>query len=177
MQSLTKENFWDELMAQYPTAVGLFCDWIDQYKKEVNWNILFNSNSDYQDMNGKNAAAPKFHDLPIDMQTGIVQRFFLEHFPVLLDTSEKQVETIKWFFVKLEAEKGSPANPKHQIKRHTDSPDAGHPDCICDLCGKPITWEDAPALRIFFEGNTESRFHTQCGIPVLGNMDKYEFTP
>lgn len=80
IQNLSKENFWDELHAKYPDGVDLFCKWIDEYKKEVNWNLLFNSDSEYQNTKGKNALAPKFHDLPYEMQIGIIDRFQTEIF-------------------------------------------------------------------------------------------------
>ena len=38
---LTKENFWNEMIQKYPKAMKIFCDWIDEYKKEVKWNDLF----------------------------------------------------------------------------------------------------------------------------------------
>lgn len=78
MNSLTKENFWNELHEKYPKSVQQFCDWIDKYKKKVDWNKLFNSDSDWQDANGKNAPAPKFHDLPIAMQIGILLQYMSE---------------------------------------------------------------------------------------------------
>jgi hypothetical protein len=70
-ETLTKPNFWDELYAKYPKGTQIFCKWIDAYKKEVGWNQLFNSDSEYQNAAGKNAPAPKFHDLPHAMQMGI----------------------------------------------------------------------------------------------------------
>ena len=78
MDNLTKENFFNALREKHPQAVEFFCRWIDEYKKSVNWNKLFNSDSDYQDANGKNAPAPKFHELPFEMQNGIIARFELE---------------------------------------------------------------------------------------------------
>lgn len=88
MENLSKENFWDELMKEYPEAVDHFCKWIDEYKKEVNWNKLFNDS--YLQTNIKWAtngeicsidfSAPKFHDLPFDMQNGIIARYELELF-------------------------------------------------------------------------------------------------
>jgi len=78
MENLNKENFWNDLHSKYPTAVNHFCEWIDKYKAEVGWNKLFNSDSNWQDANGKNAPAPKFHDLPFDMQNGIIAKFELE---------------------------------------------------------------------------------------------------
>ncbi len=65
MENLNKENFWNALMAKYPKAVEHFCNWIDEYKNEVKWNDIF----------GKNV---KFHDLPFEMQNGIIARYELE---------------------------------------------------------------------------------------------------
>lgn len=62
MLSLTKENFWNGLMERYPEGTKHFCEWIDKYKEEVGWNKLFGEGI-------------KFHDLPIDMQYGIIARF------------------------------------------------------------------------------------------------------
>lgn len=74
MKGLTKENFWNDLMAKYPSAVKKFCDWIDEYKKEVGWDSLFGNH-----LISKTEAI-KFHDLPYDMQNGILARFDLECF-------------------------------------------------------------------------------------------------
>lgn len=78
MDSLTKENFWNDLMAKYPEEMKEFCGWIDDYKIRVNWLPLFNVDSDYQNYLGKNAPAPKYHDLPIAMQIGIFMQFASE---------------------------------------------------------------------------------------------------
>lgn len=81
--TLTKENFWNGMMGQYPLATKMFCDWIDEYKKAVNWDFLFNGGVEkahYSEIQchwssaGK-TASPKFHDLPYDMQVGIWIRF------------------------------------------------------------------------------------------------------
>jgi len=72
MQNLNKENFWNDLKKKYPDAVDHFCKWIDEYKKEVDWNNLFGNN-----MSQLNPQI-KFHDLPIDMQNGIIARYDLE---------------------------------------------------------------------------------------------------
>lgn len=73
MQNLNKENFWNDLLEKYPEAVELFCKWIDRYKAEVGWDELFNqtglSNEDKQ---------VKFHDIPFEMQNGILARFDIE---------------------------------------------------------------------------------------------------
>lgn len=77
-ENLNKENFWNEAYAKYPDGVQVFCDWIDRYKKENHWRDLFNGgflvnpkgNSDIF------TEAPKFHDIPLAMQAGILQEFF-----------------------------------------------------------------------------------------------------
>lgn len=83
--NLTKENFWNELYAQYPEAVQQFCDWIDQYKTENNWVQLFNSGAVMAksshgvfEPSHYTTSAPKFHDLPLAMQTGIWIQFVQE---------------------------------------------------------------------------------------------------
>jgi hypothetical protein len=67
MKRLTKDNFWNEVRDMYPEAVNHFCKWIDRYKEEVGWRDLF-------------AEGIKFHDIPFDMQNGIIARFDLECF-------------------------------------------------------------------------------------------------
>lgn len=57
-ESLTKENFWNEIIQQYPNASKLFLEWINEYKKESDWNRILGSKV-------------KFHDLPYAMQVGI----------------------------------------------------------------------------------------------------------
>lgn len=78
MDKLTKENFWNELHQKYTGEMEQFCEWIDEYKKQVDWNILFNSQSDYQNADGKNAKAPKYHELPVAMQIGIFLQYVAE---------------------------------------------------------------------------------------------------
>lgn len=101
MSNLNKENFWNELYAKFPRGTQIFCDWIDEYKKAEDWNKLFNSDSEYQNAKGKNAPAPKFHDLPYAMQLGIWIEFvksrtendwdmeiFSDDFDLAIDISE-----------------------------------------------------------------------------------------
>jgi hypothetical protein len=76
--NLTKENFWDRMMATYPNATAAFCQWVDEYKEATEWKKLFNDSGHIylKDSLGNStnsfiAAAPKFHDLPHAMQLGI----------------------------------------------------------------------------------------------------------
>jgi hypothetical protein len=64
---LTKENFWDAAEKRYPQALEHFKKWIDKYKEEIGWRDLF--------VDGR-----KFHDLPFDLQNGIIARYDLECF-------------------------------------------------------------------------------------------------
>jgi len=91
MQTLTKENFWNEVESKYPEAFAVFSKWIDSYKVEVDWNKLFNVDSDYQNAAGKNAPTPKFHELPFEFQNGIIARFDIECFNDLLTGRGKEV--------------------------------------------------------------------------------------
>jgi hypothetical protein len=68
IQSLTKENFFDELHDMFPDAVEHFFTWLNEYKKEVGWDLLFQN------------AFFEFQDLPFDMQNGIIARYELELF-------------------------------------------------------------------------------------------------
>lgn len=72
MPTLTKEEFWDPLKDKFPDAFDFFAKWIDDYKEESNWKALFNETPE--------RPAPKFHDLPFEMQNGIIARFELELF-------------------------------------------------------------------------------------------------
>ncbi len=74
MQGLTKENFFNAISDKYPFAHIVFLEWIDEQKEELHWNEIFNSNSDYQDNLGKNAPAPKFHNLPFELQFGLLSK-------------------------------------------------------------------------------------------------------
>lgn len=73
-QNLNLENFWNEMEKNYPDAFKHFSQWIDIYKKEVEWKKLFNEDTisdDYRE-------APKFHELPLEMQIGILFRYEYE---------------------------------------------------------------------------------------------------
>lgn len=78
--SLTKENFWNKLYEDYPEEMKKFCDWIDEYKKRVNWNFLFQDIEIREDHTWKlvHSQKRKFHDLPIAMQTGIFYQYLCD---------------------------------------------------------------------------------------------------
>jgi hypothetical protein len=85
MENLTKENFFNEIEARYPKAIKAFSEWIDEYKNSVIWEVLFNHNphfyqtKQHAEINASsNWQAPKFHDLPYELQVGIIMRFISE---------------------------------------------------------------------------------------------------
>lgn len=74
LENLTKENFWNDLQERYPEKMKEFCDWIDEYKKENNWNSLFKPLPGYTG-GAVGFKYPKYHDLPFAMQVGIFIQF------------------------------------------------------------------------------------------------------
>ena len=101
LPSLTKENFFDELKANYPTAWLAFDLWIDEYKKAVDWDSLFNDESlisvetqiskdSRRDVFGY-SKAPKFHEIPFEMQIGILLKFVTENIPLLGKQFEAEI--------------------------------------------------------------------------------------
>lgn len=84
IEPLTKENFWDQLELLNPLEMAEFKKWINQYKTDHNWDIIFNGGlliRDYSVTSGPNtynSEAPKFHDLPFAFQVGIFQQFVME---------------------------------------------------------------------------------------------------
>lgn len=85
MDSLTKENTWNALEAKYPKAFAHFSEWMDNYKKEVNWDKLFNNLVDPEMLKDLKPyakdgdVATKFHDLPFELQIGVLLRYMAEH--------------------------------------------------------------------------------------------------
>jgi hypothetical protein len=83
MDKLTKENFWDFLMVRYPIQVRYFYEWLDEYKKRVDWKDIFNG-IDEEDLKGedpyehKPVLATDYYNLPIAMQFGIFMQFAAE---------------------------------------------------------------------------------------------------
>jgi hypothetical protein len=81
MESLTKENFWDEMEQKYPKAMKHFKEWVDRYKIENNWDYLFNANYNKEPWSNyiggpETTEAPKYHELPIAMQFGIFLEWY-----------------------------------------------------------------------------------------------------
>lgn len=75
MENLNKENFFNDLQQRFPKAMEHFCKWIDKYKEENSWDELFNDGKAWA---GGVTIAPKFHDLPYDMQVGVILRYVSE---------------------------------------------------------------------------------------------------
>ncbi len=71
-ENLNKENFWNKIEQEYPDALAHFNQWFKQYQAEINWNNLFRT---YRD---PRILGIQFHDLPFEMQNGILARYELE---------------------------------------------------------------------------------------------------
>lgn len=65
MENLNKQNFWDEKMKSCPAIMKHFCKFVDEYKQKNDWKKMFNKKI-------------KFHDIPVEMQTGIVIAFIMK---------------------------------------------------------------------------------------------------
>lgn len=86
INNLNHNNFFTkEWKDKFPLSSKHFCDFIDAYKKEVHWNKLFNGNVSFESYGGSETftyktEAPKFHDIPFEMQYGIIFRWASQHF-------------------------------------------------------------------------------------------------
>lgn len=87
--NLNKENFWNAMMMQFPSAMNLFCNWIDEYKKQVGWDNFFKD-------------GVKFHDIPFQMQGGIIAKFLTEMHKQPDETAESFKPILLNFFKELE---------------------------------------------------------------------------
>ncbi len=115
MENLTKENFFDELYERYPLGMKVFCDWVDEYKKRVDWDRVFNGglttcvrayDGNGYDPNGE-THAPKFHHLPLAIQIGIWIEFLTEthRLPYRIDLVNTDWRAnIKAWIIKLQLE-------------------------------------------------------------------------
>ena len=86
-ETLTKENFWNEIYLKYPNATKIFCGWIDEYKISVGWESLFNAGISL----GANEAiskSKKYHELPYAIQQGIWIQFAQEILPTYFEQPE-----------------------------------------------------------------------------------------
>lgn len=104
IDSLTKEEFWNDLMEKYPAEMKEFCAWVDEYKKRVDWDDLF-----YNHLAGARRNSYwmniKYHHIPVAMQIGIFLQYVSESnkhdFPFLVKDSkswELLIEDISWWF-------------------------------------------------------------------------------
>jgi len=74
-ENLNKKNFWNIAMEMCPLSVTAFLQWIDGYKRES--YVPLNTEGATSKW-GAVANGYKFHDLPMEMQVGIIFRFFYE---------------------------------------------------------------------------------------------------
>lgn len=78
-QNINKENFFNKLQIDFPKGMEHFCNWIDKYKEDVQWNLIFNEHLNI-----------KFHDIPFEMQFGILMKYMTEitHFGEVISIEE-----------------------------------------------------------------------------------------
>lgn len=102
MQNLNKSNYFDKLKEKYPKAVELFCSWVDTYKTSVHWNTLFNADGRFIHKDEDKPVAPKFHDLPYELQYGIILRFFAQFGRLILLPPPEAGEWFETLFASME---------------------------------------------------------------------------
>ena len=68
-ESLTKENFWNEIEQKYPNAFKVFSDWITEYFTSLEHDIF------YYDKEDNDYYSITFRYLPHAMQHGICLAF------------------------------------------------------------------------------------------------------
>lgn len=70
--NLGKKNFFNDLTEFYPQAMEWFTLWIDDYKRETNWDRNFGCIQE----RGEESISPCFYELPFEMQMGMIICFF-----------------------------------------------------------------------------------------------------
>lgn len=92
MKNLNKTNFFTpEWIEKFPLASKAFCEWIDEYKKEVRWTDMM---CDYTKTTKDVYHSFKFHDIPLEMQLGIIGRFFCTYFPCVFWSPQTEEDAI-----------------------------------------------------------------------------------
>ena len=78
--SLSKQTFFNSISKEFPLAMENFSEWIDTYKKDILWSNIFGEGASVcaDDKGIELRKAPKFHELPLDFQRGILVKFFLK---------------------------------------------------------------------------------------------------
>lgn len=90
--NLNKKNFFNEIERSLPEVFYDFSRWIDEYKVNVEWELLFGSR--------------KFHDIPFEMQEGVLKRYFRERLGELINIPLELVAAMSIItvaFVRLQA--------------------------------------------------------------------------
>lgn len=72
--NLNKEEFWNNIVELYPKAGKRFCDWIDSWKESSTFNTVI-----AEEYRKGELERFKFHDLPFEMQEGIIRQFLNDH--------------------------------------------------------------------------------------------------
>lgn len=85
MENLNKENFFDQMSEQFPDAMKHFHKWLGEYKLKVNWNDLLCAAYIRKGEIDVFYEPIKFHQLPFEMQLGIIMKYGSETFNELDD--------------------------------------------------------------------------------------------
>lgn len=120
--AFSKNEFYNEIEKEFPEAFKKFSAWMDEYKKQVGWKKLFNEGISLpaeQGMAGEDVKAPKFHELPVDMQYGVLLRFYSETVnPEGAATVQAKATNVRFLFRTIETYIIHKINPKPDAKKN-----------------------------------------------------------
>lgn len=86
MINLNKENFFNAMQEKYPETMERFLEFIDSYKVTRGWELMFGCNPEIK--------APKFHEIPYELQIGVICRFLFMRGKLFMPHPE---DVMKWF--------------------------------------------------------------------------------
>jgi hypothetical protein len=69
--NFSQQDLWKDIEKKYPEVLEKFRTWIDQYKVEIGWDLIFKNNSG-------TGQSVKFHEIPLDLAVGVIERFLKE---------------------------------------------------------------------------------------------------
>lgn len=70
MKNFNKENLWNSIAKKCPISHQLFKEFMSKYEKEIDWDVFFRNYG---------FTHTTFYSIPLEMQIGILMRFFSEN--------------------------------------------------------------------------------------------------
>jgi hypothetical protein len=101
MYKITRKNYFTKEWAEkFPLAKENFDNWLAVFKTDIMWNELF-VNLDESRINYP--VYPKFQDIPVELQFGILMRYFEQHgYSLVWSPDNNYVAQLNWNFSGIE---------------------------------------------------------------------------